>query len=270
MDVSTSVTGNELTNYVSPSRLKLWLKCPLAYRLRYVDGIETPTTPNLFLGQIVHRALEFYYGYRRRYVTLYPEIVSDHIQQIWAVACLEASITFNSGEEEAQLKSQAVNLVETYLAQVRTDEGAPLAVEERLRAPLIDPANGDDLGIALVGVLDLVLEDSDGPVIVDFKTAARSSDKLDIIHELQLTCYSYLFRRVTGRTEAGLEIRSLIKTKTPKIQTHRYEPRSELHFTRLFSVIRAYLDAVDTKQFYIRPGLECTFCDYQGTHCLAC
>ncbi len=39
--------------YVSPSRLNLWLKCPLAYRLKYFDGIREPTTPALFLGKAV-------------------------------------------------------------------------------------------------------------------------------------------------------------------------------------------------------------------------
>ena len=31
--------GNGIWDYVSPSRLNLWLKCPLAFRARYIDGI---------------------------------------------------------------------------------------------------------------------------------------------------------------------------------------------------------------------------------------
>lgn len=41
-------------NYLSPSRLNCWLRCPLAFRLTYIDGIRQPTTPSLFLGRIVH------------------------------------------------------------------------------------------------------------------------------------------------------------------------------------------------------------------------
>ena len=37
-------------DYVSPSRLNLWLRCPLAFRLKYVDRVELPTSPALFLG----------------------------------------------------------------------------------------------------------------------------------------------------------------------------------------------------------------------------
>ena len=36
--------------YISPSRLNLWLKCPLAFKLKYIDGVTTPTTLSLFLG----------------------------------------------------------------------------------------------------------------------------------------------------------------------------------------------------------------------------
>ena len=213
-----------VTDYVSPSRLKLWLRCPLAYQRRYIDGIVTPTTPNLFLGQTVHRGLEFYHRYRQDGVRLYPEYVGEHIRKTWGHAVDEECITFESADDEHQLQAQAVDLVTTYLAQVPEDEPPPIAVEERFETPLIDPDTGEDLGIPLLGIVDLVSDDRDGAVIVDFKTSARSSSQLDVMHELQLSCYSYLFRQVTGMNETGLEIRSLIKTKTPKISMGRRQP----------------------------------------------
>jgi CRISPR/Cas system-associated exonuclease Cas4 (RecB family) len=144
------------------------------------------------------------------------------------------------------------------------DESPPVAVEERLEAPLSDPQTGEDLGIPLVGVLDLITE---GGWIVDFKTAARSSQSLDMLHELQLSCYSYLYRQVTGQTESGLEIRSLIKTKSPKVEVQRIEPRRDEHFARLFGVVRAYLDALEHNRFHVRPGFECSFCEFRESAC---
>ena len=96
------------------------------------------------------------------------------------------------------------------------EEGSPIAVESPLECPLIDPTNGDDLGISLFGFVDLVLNTTHGPVIVDFKTSARSSAPLDVAHEIQLSCYAYAFRQVFGVTEHEMQIRSLIKTKAPK------------------------------------------------------
>jgi ATP-dependent exoDNAse (exonuclease V) beta subunit len=103
-----------------------------------------------------------------------------------------------------------------------SDEPPPLDVETSLQAPLIDPVTGEDLGVPLPGIVDLVLDGQDGPVICDFKTAASSAAPLELGHEIQLTCYAYLLRQATGLREAGLEIHSLIKTKKPQCVFHRF------------------------------------------------
>jgi len=48
----------------------------------------------------------------------------------------------------------------------------------------------------------------------------------------------------------------------PKIEVHRYPARTEAHFRRLFSVIREYLDALDSGRFNYRPGFHCSMCDF--------
>lgn len=101
------------------------------------------------------------------------------------------------------------------------------------------------MSIPLFGVIDLIVEAGNGPIIAGYKTAARSAVPLETVHEIQLTAYSCLFRKTAGSKESGLEIRSLIKTKTPKIEFHGYPSRSEAHFRRLFAVIREYLDSLE-------------------------
>ena len=115
--------------------------------------------------------------------------------------------------------------------------------------------------------MDLLLADPAGPLVVDFKTAARSIAPLAITHEIQLSSYAYLLRATTDRQEAGLEIRQLVKTKIPQVEFHRYEPRSARHFRRLFAVIRAYLDDLDSERFVFRPGFACQTCEFRDSHC---
>ena len=136
-----------------------------------------------------------------------------------------------------------------------------------MEAPLVDPFTGEDLGIPLLGIVDLVLDEQPGPLISDFKTAARGGTPAEITHEIQLSSYAYLFRQLDGRKEAGLEIRSLIKTKTPKIEFHHYPARSDVHFKRLFAVIHEYLDALHSDKFNFRPGWGCSMCAFRETHC---
>jgi len=76
---------------------------------------------------------------------------------------------------------------------------------------------GWDLAFPMVGLIALIVGGQDGAVIADFKAAARSSQPLEIFHEIQLASYAYLFRQLADQTDAGLEIRSLVKTKVPKI-----------------------------------------------------
>ncbi len=254
-------------DYISPSRLNCWLTCPLKWRLRYLDCIRTPTSPALFVGKVCHSGLEAFYRHRMLGVTLPPDEVIRRMDAGWDQAVIDENMTFDSTAEETALQQQVADLVRAYLAQVPVDEPRPLAVEATMEVPLVDPLTGEDLGIPLLGIVDLVLDDADGPVVRDFKTSSRSAPPFEVTHEIQLTSYSYLFRRSTGREEIGLEIHSLIKTKTPKIEGHRYPARTDAHFRRLFGVIREYLDALDRGRFNYRPGWGCAMCDFRESHC---
>lgn len=254
-------------DYVSPSRLGCWLGCPLRWKLAYLDGIRTPTSPALLLGRRCHAGLADHYQHRMGGVPLGPGEVLHRLDAGWEQAVADENMTFESPAQEAALRRQAVDLVGAYLAAVPADEPRPLAVEAAMEVPLVDPRTGEDLGIPLLGILDLVLDTEEGPVVVDFKTAARAGAPLEIAHEVPLTSHSYLVRRTTCREEAGLEIRSLIKTRQPKVEVHRYPPRTDAHFGRLFAVVREYLDALDTGRFPFRPGWGCATCEWRETHC---
>jgi len=256
-------------SYVSPSRLALFLKCPLAWKLRYLDGIRTPTSPALFVGKQVHSALELVYRHRMLGLALSTSDAVAHVLAVWDQAVTDEQLSFESTEHEAALKTQTVNLVNAYLAQVSVDEPRPLAVEATMEAPLVDPATGESLGIPLLGVVDLILDAQGGPVIADFKTSSKGSPPFEVTHELQLSSYAWLFRNVAGREEAGLEIRSIIKTKTPKVECHRYPARTDAHFKRLFAVLHEYVDTLDSRRFNFRPGWGCAMCDFRESHCRA-
>jgi putative RecB family exonuclease len=248
--------------YVSPSRLSCWLSCPLKWAFRYRDGLRTPTSTALFTGKAVHASLECYYRHRQLGVTLATDDVIKRSMESWPQLVDEEDMTFDSTDSEKAMQRQVSDLVRVYLDTVPKDE-KPLAVEVAAEAPLVDPFTGEDLGLPMVGVLDLVLDSEGGPIITDFKTAARSSEPMEISHEIQLTSYAWLHRQITGRQEGGLEIRSLIKTKVPKCEFHPYAARKEAHFRRLFAVLHEYVAALDGDTFNFRPGFGCGLCDFR-------
>lgn len=263
--IGVAERSSDVWSYISPSRLNTWLKCPVAFKLRYIEGIRSPTTPSLFLGKAVHAGLECFYRHRQVGMHLEPEDVVQRLDLCWEALLAEDNMTFASTSDEDKLKQQAAVLIGAYLAQLG-DEQAPSAVETTLQEPLIDPFTGEDLGIPLLGIVDLIVPD-DGAVVVDFKTAARSGPPTEKVHEVQLSAYSYLYRATTQQVEAALQIRSLIKTKTPKIEYREYPTRSESQLRRFFRIVRAYLDDLDRGRFVHRPGFGCTMCEFSDGTC---
>ena len=260
----TQSSKNQIWDYVSPSRLNLWLKCPLAFRRKYIDGIETLTTPNLFVGKVTHDVLDGIYrcAMLNAYVT--SDDVPGFVDDAWQRVMVSDSCSFDDEEHETKCRNQVIDLVKTYLSEIDITAEKPLLVEQKFETPLYDPSNGEDIGLPLVGIVDLVLEGETGPVVIDFKTAASAS-YCDLTYEIQLTAYAYLIREFYGYDESELQVRQLVKTKTPKIVTHRFPRRTDEHFERFFGLIREYCEALDKGVFNYRPSWNCSLCEHVWT-----
>lgn len=252
---------------LSPSRLNLWLRCPLAYKLKYIDCIKLPTTEREFLDQRIHSALANYYRHRKQGIQLCIRDCVNSMHSGWDAAVAEGHMAFTCSTQEQQLKQQAAALIGAYLRNSPVGEVEILAVESRLESPAVDPITGEQLPIILTSVVDLVLDGKSGPIIVDFRTASRSSAALELAHEVKLSLHAYLVREHFGRKESELQVRSLIKTKVSRIETHKFPQRRREHFTRLFAVSREYLDSLDCGIFNYRPAWTCTLCDFAESHC---
>jgi hypothetical protein len=59
------------------------LTCPLRFKLRYYDGIRTPTTPALFIGKATHFGLEVFYRHQQLGVTLDAGNVTKKLLESW-------------------------------------------------------------------------------------------------------------------------------------------------------------------------------------------
>ena len=252
-------------DYVSASRLNLWSKCPLAFRRRYVDGIEPAPSVSMFVGKVTHGVLEHVYRCRSVGTIATESDLPAFVGAAWTSAMSEAPCFFDDEAHEEKCRQQVHDLAAAYLREIDIETEKPLAVEKRYETPLIDPLTGEDLGVPLVGIIDLLLETKNGLTLIDFKTAASASSACAVQHELQLTAYSYLIRQLLDREESALEIRQLVKTKVPKIVVHRFPPRTDEHFRRFFDLVREYLDHLDRGVFNYRPGFGCMMCDQAGT-----
>ena len=256
----------QIWDYVSPSRLNLWLKCPLAFRKRYIDGEQTAPSSALFVGKVVHAVIAHVYRYRIAGQLCTAEDLPMFVADAWKLAMETEPCYFDDDTQEEKCRYQVLDLVTAYMNAIPIQSETPVAIEKRYEVPLIDPTTGEDFGISLVGIVDLVLNEEHGSVIVDLKTSATST-LCTLQHEVQLTSYAYCFREVMEQDELGCEVRQLVKTKVPKIMTHRFPTRSDDQFIRFFGLVREYLDTLDRGVFNYRPGWACGMCDHCGTCC---
>jgi len=257
-------TTGRIEDYISPSRLSLWLKCPLAFKRRYIDDRPSAPTPSLFVGKVVHSVLAHVYRLRIAGQICTPDDMPRFVADAYKYAMEIEPCYFCDESDEEKCRYQILGLVTTYLNSVPIESERPVAIEKRYEVPLIDPLTDEYFGITLVGIIDLIIEEEDGYVIADFKTSASSS-MCEMQHELQLTAYSYLLRNIIEQEELRCEIRQLVKTKVPKVNVYRFPKRTDEHYIRFFDLIREYLDAIDRGVFNYHPGWQCSMCEHYGS-----
>jgi len=244
-----------LTEEVSASRLGLWTSCRLKFYFKYVAQILKPVTPALHAGKTVHAVLQAWNLARWRNQPRSQADLSDLFIQSWDEDQLGQDIDWDG--EEAQHKEGAWTLLETYFQQTPIPpEEKPQGVEVRLEADL-----GKHGLPNLIGIIDLVRA---GGCIVDFKTTKQTPDPDRVAHqsEIQLTCYSVLYREATGEQESGFELHHLVKLKVPKLVLTPLAPITENQQTRLFRQMESYVEGVSREDFVPSPGIQCLSCQY--------
>ena len=243
-----------LQQTVSPTRLTLFLQCRLKFWFRYVVRIAKPKSAALHVGGSAHAVLKAWNKSRWRQAPLTLKALHDEYAIAWADQA-EEPIEWEPGEEDAA-KITGWRLVETYIRESTIPaELRPDAVEVPVEANL--HAHGLP---TLIGVLDLV----QAGIIVDYKTSGQTPNPERAVHthEVQTSSYAVLYREATGKREAGIEVHTLVKLKTPKLVVTATPPMSDPQQTRLFRLMESYVHGLDVRDFVPSPGLQCVSCEF--------
>ena len=102
-DICEPNSAGGVWDYVSASRLNLWLRCPLAFKLKYIDGVREPTTPSLFLGRQVHQGLERFYRRRQLGLPTATSLIVEAMLADWQQAAELEGVQFASSQEATRL-----------------------------------------------------------------------------------------------------------------------------------------------------------------------
>jgi len=248
--------------HVSISQLKAYLRCPRAYELRYVRGEQPEFVPEpLAFGRSFHAALACYYeGIRAQGAAPALAELEDAFRNEWRQIC-DGPISVLQDEEGADPVDQAVAMLGTFhRAQSQLPLPHVVAVEQAFLVDLRDPESGEVLDEALLGYLDLIIEESGATVIVEHKSSARrwSQDQLD--HDIQPTAYLYAAQELGfGNPRARLQVAT--KTKVPALQVEELT-RSGADIRDFLEVVRGVLRSIDQGISFPVRSWACRTCPY--------
>ena len=249
--------GGDPLEYISVSRLKLFLGCRLKFYFEKVLALPKPTSPSFHFGKAVHAGLQHYNKARWRGGDASETAVLAAYQKAFDDPA-RGEVSFDSPADEAELRAKGEPLLRAYLAtQQLAPEKKPMAVELALRAEI------PSLALPLLGVIDLVESDL---ITVDYKTVASRPDlSLESwLHELQLTAYSLLVEDATGEASPGSQLVFLVKTKTPVVVPHRLPAPTQEQRDRFTRLVEVYANGVANEAYYPSPGQQCSWCAYRA------
>ena len=249
-----------MIDHLSSSQINLYTLCSLKYKFQYIDEIPKSFKPSgLALGSAIHSALSWLNkgrmnGRNGSLEKLYKIFDSD-----WYCQKVETEIRFKDGEEEMKLSVMAKEMLALYFHRpYKKVEGSEIPFV----VPLINPGNGQRLGVDLEGFIDLIEEDG---VIVEFKTSAQTMNQKDLGNDLQLTIYSYAFEMLTQKPPRLIKLINFVKTRKPKIIVSETKRTLE-DYQRLFGLASQVLNGIRLRVFFPRTGFWCKDCEYYD-HC---
>lgn len=255
--------------HVSHGQIFSYLNCGLKYRFQYVERRQPERLSiSLPFGKAIHASLERYYLGLQRGITepldaleaLFAEQLTGEIQ-VTDVPVLFKKETPDLGSAIAMGR----NMLKVFHEQVDLGDTEVVAVELPLSATLYS-GEAKATEYQLVGIIDLLLRDSQGNlIVVDHKTAAQQKSQGAVDEDLQLTAYSYLLTAggkapALSNTRCRMDV--LRKLKTPKFE--RYDTTRTAKDRRRFArIAEGVLAGIDARIFIPAKSWLCSDCAYR-------
>lgn len=243
-----------LPSTLSPSKVKAFRTCGLAFRFSDVERLPTEPSVPAVKGTLVHRALQLLFDLPapRRTAEAAHRLVDTARAQMaddpeWTGLDLDP-------EAEADLVADAHTLVDGYLRLEDPRTVTPVGLEVQMEV---------DLGrVRARGIIDR-LEIIDGELVVtDYKTGRAPRRNREREHLQGVAFYALLCDRLLGRTPARVQLLHLRESErivtTPTAQAMRALER------RLEAAWDAIVRACERDDFRPRPGPLCDWCSFRA------
>jgi putative RecB family exonuclease len=236
----------------------------------YVEARKPELIPiALPFGSAIHSAMEMYYRSVKNsgnpesleaIIGRFEDCLSldlDHsdIPVIYKKAAPDKDSVIKMGKGLLEMFYESVDLTGMQVIGAELPLSATLYTEE-----------GSATELKLIGVLDLLLRDQNGELlIVDHKTAAQKKAQSTVNEDLAFTVYSYLLaanRYVLPGADVNCRMDVLRKLKTPKMEQY-YTVRTRADRKRFAKIASIVLAGIESRIFMPQPSWMCSDCSHK-------
>lgn len=217
-------------DYLSLSSLKAFMKCPEAWRRRYIDKELEPPSGKMVLGGAAGASLAQHYG---RIIEsgegLSTEDLLDEFSSEWDDRTGREEVEWGK-DTAGELKDSAAGALAAYHTQI-APAIVPVSVEREFEL------SWPGVEWVLTGFIDL--EDADN-LVRDYKMTSKRMSQKDADADLQPDVY-LAARRAELNPASGFRFDTMVRNKTPvaeEIATERSERRLDLLTDRIFGLAR--------------------------------
>lgn len=245
----------------SHSRIRLFEKCPLAFRYQYIDKVKIPTfeTIESFMGARVHETLEWFYNERmngrlaelddilQRYGGLWKESINDDI------VVVDESLT---PEHYRMLGGRC--LEHYYLKHAPFERGHTIATEMMLNFDLLG-----DGRYRFLGYVDRLDSLGNGSYeIHDYKTGHNIPSREQNEKDRQLALYEIGIRQ-NMKDVVEVELVWHYLTHNREIRARKNPDRLEAVRQETLKSIHNIESAIESGDYPPVKGRMCAWCEYQ-------
>ncbi len=169
---------------LSYSQISTYQKCPLLYKLQYIEGLKPKERPYFSFGTTVHSAVEYFYRGKVPTPPSLENLIANYDVN-WV------SEGYASPEEEAKYRELGRKILTAFWETNSADFRLPVATEYHFFV--------DIDGVRLQGYIDRVDKlDNNKLSIVDYKTSQKLFTRDDLRQDFQLTLYQVAAEMLWG------------------------------------------------------------------------
>jgi len=187
--------------YLSPSQIDMYLRCPMQYKLRYVDGKISPPGIALVEGSSHHEALATNNSNK---IKTGEDLKESDVVDAFAASFEKRKTEIEDweGESTDDVIGRGRKMIKAYMNDF-AGQFRPVKQEFDVTAKVGD--------VEVRGITDASGAVKDRPTIVDYKTVSRSKSQAELESSLQLSFYA-MVESETGDTDFDVGYVNLLKS----------------------------------------------------------